>query len=208
LGPGLILLATAVGPLPTSIRNPLRARPAGVIGAAGFTLVEVLVVVLIIGIMLTFATLSVGDRAAADTLDTEARRIEQLFRLAQEESELKGYEIGFLHTQEDYQFLVVNNDGRWMPIAEGPLRPRQVPQLLSLRLRVDGRPVPPAQQNAADGAQGDAPPPEPQVLILSSGEFTAFALDLEAAGLPGGYRLSGTLLGRLELDRYDEGGPT
>jgi general secretion pathway protein H len=171
-------------------------------------LVEVLVVVLIIGIMLTFATLSVGDRAAADTLDTEARRIEQLFRLAQEESELKGYEIGFIHTSDDYQFLAINSEGRWTPVAEGPLRPRALPQLLSLRLRVDGRPVPPAQQTVArDAERDDAPPPEPQVLILSSGEFTAFTLDVEATGLPGGYRLSGTLLGRLELQRYDEKGP-
>jgi general secretion pathway protein H len=174
---------------------------------AGFTLVEVLVVVLIIGIMLTFATLSVGDRAAADTLDTEARRIEQLFRLAQEESELKGYEIGFLHTPDDYQFLVVNGEGRWTPIAEGPLRPRALPPLLSLRLRVDGRPVPPAQQPAPGAACNDAPPPEPQVLILSSGELTAFTLDVEARGLPGGHRLSGSLLGRLERERYDDQGP-
>lgn len=164
--------------------------------------------VLIIGIMLTFATLSVGDRATADTLDTEARRIEQLLRLAQEESELKGHDIGFIHTQDDYQFLLFNKEGRWAPIAEGPLRPRALPPPLSLRLRVDGRPVPPAQQSAAGGAGDDTPPPEPQVLILSSGELTAFALDLEANGLPGGHRLTGTLLGRIERQRYDERGPT
>ncbi|WP_352890493.1 type II secretion system minor pseudopilin GspH [Sinimarinibacterium thermocellulolyticum] len=174
----------------------------------GFTLVEVMVVVLIIGIMLTFATLSVGDRAAADTLDLESRRLEALFRLALEEAELKGYEIGFRHTLTQYQFLTVGSEGRWAPVTEGPLRPREIPPLLSLDLRVDGRPVPPALDLPARGRGDDdeeAPALEPQVLFLSSGELTPFALTLHADGLAEGRLLSGDVLGRLTLDTLRDG---
>ncbi len=169
---------------------------------AGFTLVEILVVVVIIGIMLSFATLSVSGRAAADKLDTEAQRLEQLFRLAQEEAELKGYEMGFRYTDTLYQFLVVGPEKQWMPVAEGPLRTRPIPPPLELSLRVEDRPVPPAQEATERG--GDTPSPlVPQVLILSSGELTAFTLDLAAAGVEAGYRLSGSLMGRIDLERRD-----
>src|SRR5690606_18671268 len=129
----------------TAVAAPADGPPKRQRAARGFTLVEVMVVVLIIGIMLTFATLSVGDRAAGDTIEPEARRLQELFRLASEEAELKGFEIGFRHTPTLYQFLAIDTDGDWKPIAEGPLRPREIPPLLNLRLRVDGRPVPPAQ---------------------------------------------------------------
>jgi general secretion pathway protein H len=189
-------------------RAPLQAVLRRRLRLAGFTLVEVMVVVLIIGIMLTFATLSVGDRAAGDTLDLEARRLEQLFRLASEEAELKGYEIGFRHTPTVYQFVAVNAEGDWQALTEGPLRPREIPPLLSLRLRVDGRPVPPAQdippgapaQDSADDAGL-----EPQILFLSSGELTAFSLELGATGLADGRLLSGDLLGRLTLETLQPG---
>lgn len=176
--------------------------------AAGFTLVEILVVVLIIGIMLTFATLSVSERATADKLDTEARRLEQLFRLAQEEAELKGYELGFRYTDKLYQFLVVNSEGRWTPVAEGPLRPRSIPQPLELALRVEDRPVPPAQDvPEKDLDKADEQALKPQVLILSSGELTAFSLDVSARGLDGSYRIAGTLIGRISLERRQQEKP-
>ncbi len=170
--------------------------------SAGFTLVEVMVVVLIIGIMLTFATLSVGNRAVSDTLDIEARRLEQLFRLAQEEAELKGVELGFRYTDTQYQFLGVGGQGRWAPLAEGPLRAREIPAPLWLALRVDGRAVPPSQDVATGNDEDDeAPQIEPQVMILSSGEFTAFTLEVGAAGLGDVHRISGTLIGKIERER-------
>lgn len=172
--------------------RPPRNRPGG------FTLVEVLVVMVIIGILLTFALLSVGDRAALDTLDTESRRIEQLFRLAHEDAELKGFEIGYRLLEDRYEFLAINEEGRWTPFTEGLLRPRKLTAPLLYRLWVEGRPVAPAP-DAVDRKQ----PLQPQLLLLSSGEGTAFVLEISAPGTQLRYRIESNALGQIARTTVD-----
>ncbi len=160
-----------------------------------------MVVVLIIGILLTFASLSIGDRAVAERVETESRRMEQLFQLALEDAELKGYEIGFRLTDSSYEFLAVGEEGRWQAMKEGPLRTRRLTAPILYALRVDGRAVPPARE-----APDKKLPLEPQVLLMSSGEATAFSLDLNAPGAPVAYRIETDSLGHvqrsvLEMDR-------
>lgn len=183
--------------------------------STGFTLVEMLVVVLIIGILVTFASLTIGNRAVSDKIDTEAARMTQLFQLAQEESELRGLEIGFLYTDAGYEFLVLGDNGLWAPIAEGPLHARALPAPIEFSLRVEGRPVAPAQAERVkarpaakdeDGSaqtekSSDTPPLQPQVLILSSGELTAFELDIGAAELDYVQHIEGDIVGKITLQR-------
>jgi len=109
----------------------------------GFTLIEVLVVVFIIGIIVTFASLSISDRILADQVETEAQRLQALFAVAGEDAEMHGMEVGFVHTDSGYAFLVTSPQGRWAPITTGPLRPREVKAPIELDLRVEGRSVPP-----------------------------------------------------------------
>ncbi|HEX4896384.1 MAG TPA: type II secretion system minor pseudopilin GspH [Solimonas sp.] len=180
------------------MKPPARSRSL----QRGFTLIEILVVVLIIGVLLSFATLSIGNRALGDKLDTEARRSEALFRLALDEASLKGYEIGYRLTTTRQEFLAIGPEGRWIPIPDGPLRPRLLPQPIELRLRIEGRPVPPAAEAEAD-EDSKAPPVQPQVLLMSSGEATAFTLDLSAPGLEQGWRLEADMLGSLKLSPQD-----
>ncbi len=166
----------------------------------GFTLLEVLVVVLIIGVIINFAVLSVGDRVQADTLDNESRRLARLMTLAQEEAELQGLLIGFRHTARDIQWLALGGDGQWQPYTEsGPLRNRPLTEPVTLALRVEGRVMPPA----AETLKPDAPL-EPQGLFLSSGEATPMVIDLRVPGLDMGYRIEVDALGRVLRSRVDE----
>lgn len=194
----------------------MKLRPARR-SAGGFTLVEVLVVVLIIGVLVTFASLSIGDRAVSDKVDTEAARMKQLFQLAQEEAELRGLEIGFRYTDTGYEFLALGGNGTWAPIGDGPLRARAVPLPAELSLRVEGRPIPPAQaikakaprntgkdedaEESTNAAASDAPQLEPQVLILSSGELTAFELEIGAGKLDYVQHIEGNPIGKISLER-------
>src|SRR3546814_16301834 len=105
-----------------------------------------MVVVFIIGILVTFATLSISSRVLSDQLENEAQRLQALFEMAGEDAEMHGMEVGFVHTDVGYAFLATSPEGRWVPITTGPLRPREVKAPITLDLHVEGRSVPPTPQ--------------------------------------------------------------
>lgn len=163
--------------------------------ARGFTLLEILVVVAIVGIVIAVATLSLGNRAIDTQLDDEAERLHQLFAIAAEDAEMQSLELGWRYTADGYEFLVLNG-GTWEAFGAGPLRTRALPGPLYIDLNVEGRAIPPA-------AEGDKPG-EPQVLLLSSGESSPFQLDLHAHGYRPYVRVKGDALGRLSTQRFEE----
>lgn len=167
------------------------------VATGGFTLLEVLVVVVIIGIVISFAVLSIGSRTLDDRLEQEARRLRELVALAADEAVLQGVEVGLLQTPDGYAFLVLREDGWVVADDSGALRGRTLQEPFYLQLRVEGRPVTPV-------APGDESVElKPQVLLLSSGEATTFSAELRARGFAPYFMLEGDALGRFTLERKD-----
>lgn len=192
--------------------------------SAGFTLIEILIVMVIIAVLAGLVSLSVSGRAVDDRMEAESRRLEQLFRIASDEAQAKGVELGFRHTPQGFEFVTPDSSsGRWRLLEDGMFRPRDVLAPFYLELRIDGRvvaPVAPAPHQAKDDDQEDddraekstsrqdeeeerkkSEATQPQVLILSTGEMTAFTLDLKLKELPTFYRLEGNALGELHSQR-------
>lgn len=199
-----------MSPLRRASRRPAAAR-------AGFTLLEIIVVILIIGIMATFATLTIGGRSSEDRLQAEAQRLEKLMSLAADEALFRGEQLGLLVEVHGYRILTLGEQG-WAPYSGGAaLRAHPVPEPMRMTLSVEGRPTPPhdPEQAAADAdadeddqdrdADGSAMPP-PQVMVLSSGEMTPFTLDFSVPGQPARYRVEADLMGRVRSGRLDEDG--
>lgn len=162
----------------------------------GFTLLELLVVVVIIGIVISFATLAVGRGDAS--LRREAERLQALLTLAGERALLESRELGLSLADDGYTFLSLR-EGRWSPLGDdGPLRPRRLPEGAAVDLFVEALPV-----ELATGEEEETTL-LPQLLILSSGERTPFSLTLSMAGLDTHYRLDGGLFDPVTLTR--EGG--
>ena len=181
----------------------------------GFTLLEIMVVVVVMGVMITFASLSIGSRVNEDKLENEARRAEAIIKLASEEAEAKGVEIGLRFSEGGYRLLRLNESKHWQDYEQGgPLRRRTFSAPFALALTVDGRAVrlpaeltPEQEEALADSAtlksakEDEASRITPQVLLLSSGEITPFTLLMTAPGIAASYRIEADALGRVQRVR-------
>lgn len=96
----------------------------------GFTLVEILVVVVIIAIMVSLAVLSIGVTGRDGQLDEESRRIEGLVGLLHERALLEGRDFGMRIEPDAYEFVVYEpRRDRWLALdQEREFRHRDLPK--------------------------------------------------------------------------------
>lgn len=167
--------------------------------SCGFTLLELLVVLVLIGIIISFAVLSIGDGGRQERLKQEVQRLSSLFTLAGEEAVLRSLELGVVVQSQGYAFVAYDSEG-WQPIAaDGMFREYSLPDTLELSLYLDGLQVDLGPQ-AAEG-EGVL---TPQLLFFSSGERTPFELSLAYRdGPPLAYRLQAPLLGPLQMEQVE-----
>ncbi len=99
---------------------------------SGFTLLEVVVVLLIITIILGMVGVNL-TRNPADTLRDEAERLALVLQNAQQEAILEGKPYGFKFTEKGYQFLRLDANYRLVPIeTDELLTPRELPPAITL----------------------------------------------------------------------------
>ena len=165
---------------------------------AGFTLLEVMVVMVLIGIIFSFAMLSMRGDDVAQMMDREARRLETLLALANDEAIVRGEELGVRFDDDGYAFLVLAMDG-WKPPDDSLLKAYTLPADIRMQLEVEGE-----QSLDTQDPEKEAETP-PQVLILSSGEMTPFSVTFSSGLSEYSYRLEASLMG--EVSREREGPP-
>lgn len=155
--------------------------------AAGFTLLELLVVLVIIGIVSSFAVLSTGLTGRDKPLNKESQRLLALMQMASEESVEKTEELGLTVSNDGYHFLRYDYDqNAWQPLEDDLFRERRLPDDLTLDLVLEGRPIElgdPSQTDSTATSKSDIKdakdkPKPPQILFLSSGEVSPFTLTL------------------------------
>ena len=149
--------------------------------ARGFTLMEMLVVVAIIGIVAGGVLLSLNLTGRDPQLKTESRRLLTLMRYAHDQAQLQTRDYGIVFTRHGYQFVVYSvRHAVWRPVSEDDaLRRRTLPGGLRFRLTVDARPI--VLREHPDPHPGAL---VPQVMLFSSGDLSSFriTIDRESAG--------------------------
>lgn len=165
--------------------------PSNCMHERGFTLVEILVVIVIIGVLAMGAVLSIraggGDRDVTEERD----RLLALIDYVRERAELENREYGVRMYQGGYEFMLYDDrNAQWVRVEdERTMRGRRLPPSLEVALAVEGRVVIIPKQDAKDLA--------PQILLFSSGDLNDFDLTVKRRGADLGFRLAP------DTDSYD-----
>jgi general secretion pathway protein H len=173
--------------------------------AGGFTLLELLVVVFIIGIMATMFTLAVGVAGGSDKeLRRETERLETLIGLAMEDATFQSHELGLRLYPRRYEFSVYDRgdpfdpkDDKWVPLTADVFAPRDLPEAFAFELEIEGRAV-----NLERSAKDVEKKYEPQLFIFSSGDLSdSFNIRVRSVEEDRSYSLAVAIDGKTKLKK-------
>lgn len=160
-------------------RNPVKA-------AAGFTLIEILVVIFIISIVTSIAILSIGHNENKK-LEAFASDLTQMISLAEEQAMLQPAILGILLQNRTIQWMAWQpvQNGRqsgWLPLQDKLLGLHAVPANVELKLMIG---------SAVSASQQDKNIQTPQITISTNGDITPFRLYVGKRGQPPRYVITG-----------------
>ena len=161
----------------------------------GFTLIEVVVVLALIGLILATVRYTVFTGSIKNEIEKEAMRLQVVFNMASDFAVINQLELGLRIDDEKqtYEFVMLDDDDKWVAIdtqkhfaqvafskgvfveltLEG-LEWQNDESLFDNRIFDEELSV--SNEGVQIGNEEDIPPPPPQIFILSSGEITPFEL--------------------------------
>jgi type II secretion system protein H len=136
-------------------------------GSRGFTLVEIMVVVVLIGVTVSLIGINI-NRSTDREARLEARRLAAIINQVRDESVITGnyYALEVNDEARSYRFL--GNPALWVPVAEDALfRTRHIPEYLSV---------------ASDVEEVVSEREIPLILISPLGEISRFEIAISGEG--------------------------
>ncbi len=134
----------------------------------GFTLVEILVVLMIVSVMAGVVIARFPSFTMDEEFLRESERIRVVMELLRDEAVISSTEYAFVTEDDGYAFHLYNEfEQSWVESKQPPFEPRTLPEGLELVMRIE---------DTGFTLTPDDEETEPSVLVMSSGEITPFEL--------------------------------
>lgn len=136
---------------------------------SGFTLIEILVVLVVVGLLAALAVMTMGGSSREREMENEVRELYLLMQTASEQSILNNTELGLVLEEEGYRFVAwEERSGEWKNPAEPMFRMRSFPEWITVTQYIESDT--PRLASEEDELR-------PDVVFFSSGETTPFELE-------------------------------
>ena len=150
----------------------------------GFTLIEILVVLFIVSLLTGIVVANLPAFVSQADFEEEADRLKFVFEYGLETAQVDAVEIGVELATDSYGFVIFDESSQtWMPADAPQLKHHTLPEGLILALTTEGEPlrlIEPTEETQASNDTGISNAPQPELLLLSSGETSIFELSLVA----------------------------
>jgi len=163
----------------------------------GFSLLELIMVIAIIGLVVSVVSFNVIGKNPTDEVERETRKLQVLFDMASDYAVLNQKQLGLRidDNATSYEFVELDQEQMWRSVEGQPtFGLNELPEFYKIELILDDLPwqtedrlfdttifdekLSVSEKSVEIGSEEEKEPPPPQILILSSGEITPFEIRL------------------------------
>lgn len=136
---------------------------------SGFTLLEILVVLIVVGLLASLAVVNMGGGTQQREMENQIRELYLLMQTASEQAILNNQELGLILEEDGYRFVLLDETtDEWEQQDERLFRPRTLSKWLVVTDYIDN-------DTRRLGSEEDRLVPD--VMFFSSGETTDFEIE-------------------------------
>jgi general secretion pathway protein H len=164
--------------------------------ARGFTLIEILVVLVIIAVMTGAALYRITVTGIDRGLDLEGDRLCDVLQAATQQSGLEGRDLGLRFLPDHYEVLAYSGfTNTWGPVPEDrTYASHGLPDGVHLALELEGKRV-------LLKVPEDQDPVVPQVIVSAAGDTSTYRVSFTREGTDHEFRVEGVSDGTLKVTR-------
>jgi general secretion pathway protein H len=171
--------------------------PSRLTKKAGFTLLEVMLVLVIMGLATSAVVLSYTGESGQDRLKKQSQRLQVVFNMASDYAVLNQRQLGLRVEEDDnsYYFMLLDEQEDWQKLdLDKTFAKHTLPELFSLELSLTDLPwetesnffssgvfdeeLSVSNEGVEIGNEEEKKLDPPQIFIFSSGEITPFSITL------------------------------
>ena len=172
-------------------------RHTSALRASGFTLLEVMLVLALMGLFAGFVVVNMQQHDPADQLAKEARRLQVIMNMAADAAILNQQQLGVRVAEDNsLHFLYLDGEQRWQKLQGDKIFDTlELSEPFALELQLDGLPwnedgdlftqlladetLSVSDEKVQIGDPQNEPIPPPQIMLFASGEVTPFSIVLK-----------------------------